>query len=88
MLKITLVPSISQCIETIAKKEYNDSLRQVLAGDPNSNTQKLELLKSFLETANFKKLRSESEKHLIAKEKVVFILQARKGVTKYEMRIN
>jgi len=31
MLKIDLLPTLSQCIETVAKKEYDETVRQLLA---------------------------------------------------------
>ena len=53
MLKIELVPTLSQCIETVAKREYDETVRQLLASGEH-NRKLLEivgLLKNFLETA-------------------------------------
>ena len=49
--------------------------------------EKLELLKLFLESTDFNKLRSEFEKHLVAGKKVKFILHLEEGKPKYEMKI-
>ena len=90
MLKIELVPTLSQCIETIAKKEYDETVRQLLASGEH-NRKLLEtagLLKNFLETADFKKLRAESERYLVDGKHVKFVVYAEGGVSKYEMRIS
>ena len=89
MLKIDLVPSLSQCIETVAKKKYAEIVRQLLASGEH-NPELLEivgLLKNFLETADFKKLRAESERHLTEGKYVKFVIYAEGEVPKYEMRI-
>ena len=49
--------------------------------------EKLETLRLFLESTEFSKLRSESEKHLIAGKKVKFTLYLEEGKPKYEMKI-
>jgi len=41
----------------------------------------------FLEASDFKKLRSESEKHLTEGRTVKYILYKEKGKLKYEMRL-
>jgi hypothetical protein len=67
MLQIELVPDLSQCIETVARRKYEDTLKQLLArGAMNKELEeKAEILRLFLQTADFKKLRAESEKFLI-----------------------
>jgi hypothetical protein len=90
MLKTELVPTLSQCIETVTKKEYDRTTRQLLA--PGEYNQKLleivGLLKNFLETADFKKLRVESEKYLVEGRYVKFVVYAEGGVPKCEMRVS
>ena len=90
MLKIDLVPNLSQCIETVAKKEYDEIVRQLLAsGEHNRKLFEIVgLLKNFLETADFKKLRAESERHLVEGRHVKFVVYTEGGVPKYEMRIS
>ncbi len=90
MPKIELSPTLSQCIETLAKKEYDTVARQLLASG-KENSKQLEiaaLLKNFLETADFKRLRAESERHLMKGKNVKFMVYWRNGVTKCEMRLS
>ncbi len=46
------------------------------------------LLKNLLETADFKKLRSESEKHLLEGRDVKFAVHLEDGTPKYEMLVS
>lgn len=48
--------------------------------------EKIELLRMFLESADFRKLRADSEKHLTEGKIVRFILTLKKGEPKYEMK--
>jgi hypothetical protein len=75
-------------VETQAKRQYNQLLRQLLEKDASTElTQKAEILRLFLETADFNKLRAESEKHLVEGRKVRFIVHLEKGQPRYEMRV-
>ena len=75
-------------METKAKRQYNQILSELLKkGEEEELTEKLEMLRLFLESANFNKLRSESEKHLVEGKGVKFILYLEKGEPKYEMKI-
>ena len=89
MLKIELVPDLMHCIETVARKEHAMILKQLLTpGKVNKELEKeLEILQIFLETADFKKLRSESEKQLMERRKVRFLVYLEDSVSKYEMQI-
>jgi len=73
MLHVELVPALSHCIETAARREYEDMLKQLLGtGKANKELQKkLGILKLFLQTADFKMLRAESEHYLIAKSEAL-----------------
>lgn len=86
---IELVPSLSQCIETTARDEFWDSANQYMEGGRKDKRleEKIELLKAFLESADFKKLRSDSETHLIQGRKVRFIIRWKEGKPSYEMAI-
>jgi hypothetical protein len=88
MLKIELVPDLNHCIETVAKKEYNETVHRLLSSEDTGDElkNKAEILRLFLETADFKKLRAESEPHLLQGEQVRFIVYLQDGVLKYEMR--
>ena len=90
MLNIELIPTPSQCIETVAKKEYDEIVRQLLSsrGHSRKSLEIARLLKNFLETADFKKLRAESERHLVEGRHVKFVVYAEEGVPKCNMQIS
>ena len=89
MLQIELVPDLSHCIETVAKREYEGTLKQLLATEAANKEleEKAEILRLFLETADFKKLRAESEKFLIEGKVVKFVIYAERGVSRYAMQV-
>lgn len=80
MLPVELVPDLSHCIETVARREYEDMLKQLLGTrQANEGLQKrLEILKLFLQTADFKRLRTESEHYLIAQSESINSQQIRR----------
>lgn len=88
MLKVKLIPDLSHCIETIAKQEHTAVAKQLLKpGEENNELEeKLEILGTFLETADFRKLRVESEKRLVDGKKVIFVVYRDKDV-KWEMQV-
>jgi len=87
MLKIELVPDLTHCIETVAKREHAAVFKQILApGKENKELEeKLEILRLFLETADFKKLRLESEKQLMEGRTVRFVVYLENGMPKCQM---
>ena len=87
MLKIELIPDLSHCIETVAKREYREVTAKLLAVPKENNElgQKIELLGTFLETMDFRKLRQESEEYLVEGRTVKFIFYLENGAPKYEM---
>jgi hypothetical protein len=75
-------------VETQAKRQYNQLVRQLLEkGAEEELTEKAETLRLFLESADFHKLRSESEKHLVEGRKIRFIVHLEKGQARYQMQI-
>jgi len=89
MLKIELVPDLEHCIETIARRKHAEFAQTLLeneASDPETE-EKLEILRLFLETADFRKLRAESEKQLIDGRKVRFTVYIEGSVPKCEMPV-
>ena len=88
MLKVELIPDLTYCIETVAKREHTAVLKQLLKpGQGNKELEeKLEIIRLFLETSNFKKLRAESEKRLMEGKKVKFVVYRDKGV-KYQLQV-
>jgi len=89
MISVELVPSLSSCVETVAKKEYWEGVRGYLQlGERNEKLeQRLELLKAFLETANFRELRRQSEKYLLEGKSVKFILYFEEGKPIYKFHV-
>ena len=87
MVEIELVPDLSHCIETAARKEYQNLVRSYLqAGKGDSEfEEKAELLRSFLESADFRTLRKESEAYLLKGQNIKFILYRQEGETKYRL---
>jgi hypothetical protein len=89
MLKIELVPDLEHCVETLARKKHAELTRMLLeneAGDEETG-EKLEILRLFLETADFKKLRAESERHLAEEKSVRFIVYLEDGVPGCQMQV-
>jgi hypothetical protein len=89
MFQIELAPTLTHCIETTAKEEYWKSVNEYLRiGEENEELAgKIELLRLFLESADFRELRRQSEPHLIDGKVVSFILYLEEGKPKYEMRV-
>lgn len=93
MLQIQLVPDLDHCIETVARREHGRTVGQLLTSEKgkrklSENMQKAELLRNFLDTADFTRLRSESEKHLTEGRDVKFLLYLENGVPKFMMQVN
>jgi hypothetical protein len=84
---IELFPSLSHCIETTARDEFWNSANQYMEGGQKDKKleEKIELLKAFLESADFKRLRSGSERHLVQGRKVRFVIGWKEGKPSYEM---
>lgn len=88
-LVIELIPTASHCIETTAKREYWKSVDEYLkkANEDKRLEERIELLKAFLETADFSMLRQQSEKHIIDGKQVTFKLSMKYGKPWYEMTL-
>jgi len=88
MLQIELIPDLTHCIETMARREHAAVLKQLLRGDQGNKEleEKLEILRLFLETADFKQLRAKSEKRFMEGRKVKFVVYVDNGV-KYKMQV-
>jgi hypothetical protein len=77
---IELLPDLSHCVETRAKQEYAATMSRILSGDQSHGLEeRLELLKTFLQTADFRRLRRESEEHIIRGKRVKFVLSGSVG---------
>jgi len=84
---IELIPTASHCIETTAKREYWKSVDEYLkkANEDKRLEERIELLKAFLEMADFSMLRRQSEKHIIDGNQVTFKLSMKYGKPWHEM---
>ena len=87
-MQIELEPELNCCIETSAKREYERGLREVLNGKESPElTERMEVLRAFLEDADFKKLRGEYEPYLTQGKEVRFIIYLEKGEPKYNFEV-
>jgi len=84
---IELFPSLSHCIETIAKEEFWNSVNQYMEGGLKDKKleERIEFLKTFLESMDFKKLRSQSERYLVEGKQVKFVISWKESTPSYEM---
>jgi len=89
MVQIELVPDLSHCIKTVAKREYRETVEKLLAAEEGNGElqERIELLRVFLETMDFRKLRVESEKHLLEGRKVKFVVYIEDGTSKYNLEV-
>ncbi len=87
MQPVELFPSLSRCIETAAREEFWHSVNQYMkTGQKDKSLEhRIELLRAFLESADFKSLRSQSERHLIEGKSVKFVIRWKEGGPSYEM---
>lgn len=87
--RIELVPTLEHCVETTAKQEFtkakDDYLRKRL--EDKDLEDKIELLRMFLETTDFRKLRGESEELLIKGKAIRFVLYLEEEKLRYEMKV-
>jgi len=86
-IRIALTPTISHCIETVAKREYWKSVNKYLKKrrEDKRLEGKIELLRSFLETADFANLRRQSEEHILHGKQVQFIVSIKNKKLLHEM---
>ena len=86
--RIELTPTLELCIEGTARQEYKKSADEYMRKGKKDRKleEKIELLRMFLEKTDFRKLRAESEKHLVEGKRVRFILTSERGKPKYEMK--
>jgi len=82
-------PGLDHCIESTAREEFWNSVNRYLegGGEDKELEKRIELLRVFLESADFGKLRSQSEKHLIEGKKVKFVICGQEGRLDYRMMV-
>jgi hypothetical protein len=88
-MQIELFPSLSHCIETTAKQEFWKSVDEYMEkqGDKQLGD-RIELLRAFLESMDFGKLRCESERHLLEGKRVRFVIRWERNRPHYEMVVD
>jgi hypothetical protein len=87
-IAIELVPDLSHCVQTRARQEHAATMSRIMSGDESPGLEpRLELLKAFLEEADFSRLRRESEEHLTQGRKVKFVLSGSPGSGKWSARM-
>ena len=84
---VELFPSLSDCIEATARDEFWNSANQYMEGEQKDKRleEKIELLKAFLESAEFRKLRRDSERHLLQGKNVTFVICWKDGKASHHM---
>lgn len=89
MIHIKLEPNLSHCIETVAKREYERVLSLLLKGKEEDPwlAEALELLRVFLESADFGQLRSLCDEFLLAGKHVTVRLKSINVAPKYEVEV-
>ncbi len=86
--RIELAPDLEHCVQTRARQEHAAAMSRILAGDESGDLQqRLELLKAFLEEADFNRLRRESEEHLLQGRRVKFVLSGPPGEWNVQMAV-
>jgi len=86
---IELFPNLSHCIETAAREEFWNAANQYMESGQKDKKleERIKLLKAFLESMNFKKLRSQSERYLVEGKQVKFVISWKEGKPSYEMMV-
>jgi hypothetical protein len=88
-MQIELFPSLSHCIETTAKQEFWKSVDEYMEKQGDKQLEdRIELLKAFLESMDFRQLRRESEKHLVQGKKVRFVIRWEENKPQYEIVVD
>jgi hypothetical protein len=74
----------------VAKEAYRNLVNKYMSDEPEDKelTRQIELLKAFLEMMNFRKLRSESEMHLVEGRTVKFVVYWQDNKPSYDMVIS
>jgi hypothetical protein len=87
MVPIDLKPSLSSCIETLSKKEYERALNLLLKKRSVDEElgERLEALRQFLEATDFSDLRSQYEDYLTEGKKVTFQIYFEEGKVSHKL---
>lgn len=87
---IEIKPTLTACIETLTKKEYERTLNLLLKKGPVDEElgERLEVLRLFLESTDFAHLRSQYEGYLDEGKEVTFLIFMEEGKVGYKMIVN
>ena len=85
-----LLPSLSHCIETVAREEFWSLVNRYMESvqEDKEVENNIKLLKAFLESMDFKKLRRESEEHLTQGRTIKFVVYWKEGEPNYDMVVS
>ena len=89
MTQIELSPTAGECIETTARRRFHRLTESILRREKADDTtlDEIELLRRFLETADFARLRAESEKELHSGRSVTFQVFQTHGEVTQRMQV-
>ena len=86
--EIILEPDLSRCIETVAREEFRRGVQALAAEKGNEAlAERSEVLRLFLEGADFKELRGRSEPGLLAGKRVRFSVFVERGAVRWRMDV-
>ena len=90
MNRIELYPDLSHCIQTVAREEFWDSVNTLMASEQENEDlqQRVELLRAFLESMDFRELRRQSEEHLTQGQRVKFLVYWKQSEPGYDMIVS
>ncbi len=89
MTRIELSPTVEECIETMARRRFHRLTESILRGEKadDATLDEIELLRRFLETADFARLRAGSEKELHSGRSVTFQVFRTHGKVTHRMQV-
>ena len=90
MVPIEIKPTLTICIESLSKIEYERTLNLLLKNGSLDEElgERLEALRIFLESTDFGHLRSQYERYLDEGKEVIFLIFMDKGKVGYKMIVN
>jgi hypothetical protein len=78
---VELFPTLEHCVESAAREEFWRLVNRYLEerGGDSKLQERIELLRAFLESTDFGRLRSESEAYLVRGERARFVICWKEG---------
>jgi len=83
------VPTLDECVETLARRRMNKTLQSLMetALADREAEEEFALLKRFIESADFRRLRAESEPELLQGHRVAFNVGMDSGTVTCRMQV-